>query len=228
MLRPKKHITRQKIKEDKFVTETLKAVNWLKKNQRKITAGAVIAALGLLVLWGAVSARRAGERESSLLTLQGGYLLEAGNLMEARTLLLQAAEEYGNVPSAGRATFMLGQVYFRLGSIDSSRIYYMRYLKEFGRNSMMKAAATAGLAACLDQQENYLAAAEEYESAAREYSDHPQTASYLLQAGRCYRLAGQRDRAITVYEQIMQKYPDSAESDRASIEMAQLAFDGGS
>ncbi|MCK4350505.1 MAG: hypothetical protein KAX13_06585, partial [Candidatus Krumholzibacteria bacterium] len=84
MLRPKKHITRQKIKEDKFVTETLKAVGWMKGNQTRLAAGAVAALVAAVVIWGYVSARQEAEKEASLLTLQGGYALNIGNLELAR------------------------------------------------------------------------------------------------------------------------------------------------
>lgn len=227
MLRPKKHITKQKIKEDKFVTQTLITVKWLKQNQRRLTFAGVGIVLAGIIFWGSASARKASEEEASLLTLMGGYALEQQDLQQARTFLLQAAEGFGRVPSAGRASFMLGQVFFRLGSIDTSRIYYQRYLDRYAKVRLLKAAAMAGVSACQEEQGDFMAAAGGYEKAARLQEDHPGGAHYLLQAARCYRLADNIPMAMTVYERLKLEYPESAEADRAAIETAQLTQEGG-
>ncbi len=227
MLRPKKHITRQKIKEDKFVTQTLRTVKWLKTNQQRLTFGAVGVALAGIILWGSASARGASEKQASLLTLMGGYALEQQDLNQARSFLLQAAEEFGRVPSAGRATFMLGQVFFRLGSIDTAQVYYQRYLDRYGDVRLLKSSARAGIAACQEERGDYLLAAEGYEDAARFYEDHPVAAQFLMQAARCYRLADRIPTAVTVYERLKLAYPGSAEADRAAMETARIAQEGG-
>jgi tetratricopeptide (TPR) repeat protein len=227
MLRPKKHITRQKLKEDKFVTETLRVANWVKANQNKLLGAGIGVIVVLLISWGSFSARRAAESEAGILTLQAGYALEMNDLLTAKSQLYRAAETFGRVPSAGRATLMLAQVYFRLGSVDSSRIYYQRYLDRFGKTKELKAVAGAGLAACLEQQGDFLAAASGYEAAADDFDDHPRAANYLLQAGRCYRLAGRSMEAVSAYERLKLDFAGSAEADRASIEMAQMAREGG-
>ena len=222
MLRPKKHITRQKIKEDKFVTQTLRTVKWLKANQRRLTwAGAGVILAGVIV-WGSASARAAAEKEASLLTLMGGYAMEQQDLEQARTFLLEAAEGFGRVPSAGRATFMLGQVFFQLGAIDTARIYYERYLNRYADVRLLEAAARAGIAACQEEGGQFLMAAEGYEEAADRYKGHPGAAHYLMQAARCYRLADRVPTALAVYDRVKLEYPDTAEADRAAIEIAQL------
>ena len=189
-------------------------------------AGLGVVLVGI-ILWGSASARRAAEEEASLLSLMGGYALEQQDLHQARTYLLQAAEAYGKVPSAGRATFMLGQVFFRLGAIATSQVYYQRYLDRFGEVTLLKAAAQAGIASCQEEQGAFVAAAEGFERAARTLDSHSGAASYLLQAARCYRLASNIPEAMTIYELVKLEYPESAEADRAGIEAAQLELEGG-
>ena len=227
MLRPKKHITRQKIKEDKFVTQTLRTVKWLKTNQRRLTFGGFGIVLAGIILWGSSSARGASEKEASLLTLMGGYAIEQQDLVQARTFLMQAAEGIGRVPSAGRATFMLGQVFFRLGSIDTAQVYYQRYLDRYGDVQLLKSSARAGIAACQEERGSFGQAAEGYEDAARLYRDHPVAARFLMQAARCYRLADQVPLALTLYERLKIDFPGTAEADRAAIEIARIAQEGG-
>lgn len=227
MLRPKKHITRQKIKEDKFVTETLKTAEWIKDHQSRLTAGAIVLLIAGVVIWGYMSARQAAEDEASLLTLQGGYALDFGDLDQARFLLVEAAERYGSVPSARRATLMLGHLFFRLGAIDSSRAYYELYLDKYSKRGMLRASSMAGVAACMEEVGSHFEAAEMYEKAAKENRGGQKSAHYLLQAGRAYRMAGQTQQAMTVYERLKLEYPFEAEADRAALELAQLARQGG-
>ena len=218
MLRPKKHITRQKIKEDKFVTETLKTAEWIKEHQSRLTAGAIAILVAGVVIWGYMSARQAAENEASLLTLQGGYALEFGDFDQALYLLSEAVERYGSVPSARRATLMLGHLFFRLGAIDTSRTYYELYLEKYSKGGMLRASSMAGVAACMEQLGSHTEAAEMYEKAARENSGSQKSAHYLLQAGRAYRMAGQTQKAMTVYERLKLEYPNAAEADRAALE----------
>jgi len=227
MLRPKKHITRQKIKEDKFVTETLKTAEWIKGHQSGLTGGAIAILLAGVVIWGYMSARKAAENEASLLTLQGGYALNFGDFDQALNLLGTAVERYGNAPSSRRATLMLGHLFFRMGATDTARTYYELYMNKYSKRGMLRAASMAGVAACMEQSGSHTEAAEMYEKASKENGGGQKSAHYLLQAGRAYRMAGQTQQAMTVYERLKLEYPNAAEADRAALELAQLVRQGG-
>jgi TolA-binding protein len=227
MLRPKKHITRQKIKEDKFITRTLQTADWVKTRQKQLIYGAIAVAVLVFVVLGLTSARRATERQASLLVLQAGYAIDQSSYAAARGLLTEAVERYGSSRSGGRATFMLAQLLFHEGSTDSSRTLYQRYLDRYGHDDLLKAAARAGLAACMEAAGEFVAAAEAYEKSADSFRGSGNAAHYLLQAGRCHRLAGNDREALSIYDRITEEYPNNAEADRARIERAMLARQGG-
>ena len=88
---------------------------------------------------------------------------------------------------------------------------------------LLEAAARAGLAACMEASGDYLGAAEAYLRTAERDDEQPQAPHYMMQAGRCFRLAGEVRRAAEIYEQIAREYPNSAEGDRARVERAILA-----
>jgi len=227
MLRPKKHITRQKIKEDKFITQTLQTADWVKRRQRPLIAGGVAVVIVAVVVTSLISARRAAEREASALVLQAGYLIEAFDLAGARANLNEARVRYGGSRSAGRATFMLAQLLFQEGETDSARSLYQEYLSDYGQSDILRVGAEAGLAACLEEGGDFLAAAEAYRRTAERAPNKTNVARYLLQAGRCYRLAGDVAQAIEIYQHIADTYPNDAEGDRARIEKALLERQGG-
>jgi tetratricopeptide (TPR) repeat protein len=222
MLRPKKHITRQKIKEDKFITQTLQTADWVKRRQRPMILGSVALVVVAIMIMSLFAARRAAEREASILVLQAGYLIEMVDLSGARLQLSLARERYGGTRSAGRATFMLAQLLFQEGAVDSSRSLYQEYLDDYGHDDILRGAAEAGLAACLEESGDFLAAAEAYQDTAEKNRDQPSAAHYLMQAGRCYRLAGDLSQAVALYQRIADEYPNNAEADRARIEKALL------
>ncbi len=92
---------------------------------------------------------------------------------------------------------------------------------------MLESAARAGIAACTETSGDYLEAAGLYMEAADARRAQPGAASFLLQAGRCYRNAGNIQDARRIYERITNEFPDYAEADRAAIELAALAYKGG-
>jgi len=223
MLRPKKHITRQKIKEDKFVTQTLQIADWIKKHQRPLLAGAVgIVVVGVLITsW--ITARRSAEQEASLLVLQAGIALDEGRSDQARVHLEAAQDRFQGSESAGRALLMLAGLHYQEGRIDTARVSYDDYLRKYSKSRLLTAAARAGLAACLESEGDWLQAARLWQQAAEEVRNEAISPQYYLQAARCYREAGRATEALNLYDRIRRDYPGRSESDRAGIERAILA-----
>ncbi|MFO7768694.1 MAG: tetratricopeptide repeat protein [bacterium] len=227
MLRPKKHITKQKIKEDQFVTRTLETAEWARKNQRYLIGGFVALVLVGVVIAGSLRAAAAAEERASLLTLQAGYAIDAGETETARALLNEAIQRFGGTDSAGRATVMMAGLLFQEGAVDSARTFYQRYLDRHGDVPMLRSASRAGIAACTESAGDFAEAARLYEEAAEARHAQPGAPIFLLQAGRCYRNADMPQEAMRVYERIKNDFPDFAEADRAAIELAALAHKGG-
>lgn len=227
MLRPKKHITKKKIKEDQFVTRTLETAEWARKNQKYLIGGFILLVLAGVVIASSISASGAAEERASLLTLQAGYAIEVGDSERARALLTEAIERFEGSESTGRATVMMANLLFQEGAVDSARTFYERYLDRYGDIPMLESASQAGIAACTESGGGYEEAARLYEEAADARRAQPGAANFLLQAGRCYRNAGRTEDAIRIYERITSEFPDYAEADRAAIERAALVYQGG-
>ena len=66
--------------------------------------------------------------------------------------------------------------------------------------------AGAGLAACMEAVGEFAAAAEAYLESADSFRGSGNAAHYLLQAGRCYRLAGNDQAALAIYDRIAEEY----------------------
>lgn len=223
MLRPKKHITRKKIKEDQFVTRTLQTADWMKKHQRGLLAGLVgVVVVGFLIgSW--TSSRRAAEREASMLVLQAGIALDEGRSDQAQVHLEAATDRFRGTESAGRALLMLANLQFQQGYIDSARISYEDYLDRYAKGRVLTAAARAGLAACTEAEGRWPEAARLWQQAGDQVRNEALSPQYYLQAARCLREAGRTSEALNLFDRIRRDYPGRSESDRASVERAILA-----
>jgi len=224
MLRPKKHISRKKIKEDRFVTLSFQVAGWIRAHRTPLMAAGIGVIVLIFAVAGLYSSRRAAEEQASLLALEGGYELSAGNLETAQRVLQEAVNRYPRTRSAGRASYMLAQVYFQMRDIDRAQELYEQYLKRHARDNLTRAGAQAGLGACHEQREDWTEAARAYETAARIINNPGMEASYLLRAARAWRLGGDTTRSVMLYDRLIQEHPFTAEADRASVEKAMLTF----
>lgn len=93
--------------------------------------------------------------------------------------------------------------YYNLGNYDLALEYYSDYS---GDSKLHEAAAYAGRAACYEQKEDYLKAAENYKRAADINELDSQKAEYLLNAGINYIKAGNKDDARDVLELVKVDY----------------------
>ena len=70
---------------------------------------------------------------------------------------------------------------------------------------------------CYEAKHEYAKAAARYEDAASTLANTLGTPDYLRAAGRCYGMAGEKDKAVSLFKRIKKEYPTSAaarEADR--------------
>lgn len=119
----------------------------------------------------------------------------------------QIIDEYG--AKAGDAVyFYAGVCELQLGNYKDA----MGYLKKYnGTDPIIYARALACIGDAHSGMGEYKEAAAEYEKAAA-HADNVLAAGYLLKAGTVYEELGENAKALKMYEQIRDKYPQSYES----------------
>jgi predicted negative regulator of RcsB-dependent stress response len=221
MLKPKKRLTRRQIKEDKLVTYYFKVNDWVNRHAVQVVAGVVLVILVLLAssLWSQKQRRAEGEASVELAKARIAY--DQGNYQAAIEVLEGLVNRYGSTRSGVTGLYYLANAYFNTGDYDAAQRYFKAYERK-GKDPMLKAAAKAGVAACLEQQGQYLEAARIYEETAQKYSDHFAAPQYLMDAGRNYTLAGSLEDARRVYQMVTERYPKSILVTEAEIRLAEL------
>jgi len=210
MLRPRKRITKREIKEDALVTAYFRVQKFIRKYNRQLNIGFVI-----VVLIGVVSVLMVRSKKKAELAASGKlgiaeqfyYAPDYGRAIDE---LIQIVNTYSGTNAAGKAAFFLANVYFATEDYGNAERYYRMYLDDYSNSTLFSASSLAGIAACLESQNRYAEAARLYEKAGGKYPDFFEAPFFLKDAGRCYGMAGNREKSKEMYQYIIERYPESS------------------
>jgi outer membrane protein assembly factor BamD (BamD/ComL family) len=214
-------ITKKEMKQDKFVTYSLKISEWVQKhlNQVLMGAGAVILVGAILIFVFTSQAKR--RRQAAELLGKATLELQAGNMTQAVGDLQSVLNRYGGTESAGKAAFFLASAYFYAGDYVQAQTFFERYLEKYAADPLMSESAQAGIADCQLQRGSYILAGEAY---IKVVSSSPQSffaPQYLLKGALAYLKADQKDKAREILNRLIAEYPDSPEVHRAKMKLAE-------
>jgi len=213
MLKPRKRITRREIKEDPLVTKYLKIQKFYNKHSRTIkTGGMIVLAILVISIFMTRSKRNAEITAMGKLGIAENYY-HAMNYSKAIDELTPIVETYSGTKSAGTAAFYAANSYYALKDYNNAKRYFQNYIDKYGQVELIAAASLAGVAACLETEDAFQEAAEDYEKAAKKYSKSFMAPFYLKDAGRCFILAGDIEKGRELYQTIQDDYSNSAVSE---------------
>lgn len=222
MLRPKKSLTKLKPKDDKLVTVYLKAVDFFQLYKNYLIGGVVVIVI-VVALTSFISRRRhASELIASGRLAAARFQLSNMNMTAAVDSLERLINEHDGTPSAGIATFYLANAHFTMKKFDLAQKYYELYLADYAADPMLGSASMTGLAACYEEKQEFQKAGELYEKATGKYPQVFNISGKLMDAARCYRLGGSKDKARKIYNLILEKYSDSSYKNEAELFLAEL------
>jgi tetratricopeptide (TPR) repeat protein len=223
MLKPKKKITKQDLKEDKFVKFTLQTKSYVDENYQKIMriALGVGAIIILLVFYYYNSQETNKEANSQLGIAEIEYT--NGNLLKASERLVRLIDEYDGTESADQGMFLLANIYFQQKKYEDARIYFDKFINAYSGSNILLASGYAGLAACEEVDDNLLEAANLYEKAADLAPDFPESDNYYYLSAIGYKEAGDLNKARSIFELLVS---ESKTSQRVKDAETQLVLMG--
>ena len=216
-------ITKKEMKQDKFVTYSLRVSEWIQKhlNEVLMVAGGVVVVTAVLFFIFSSQAKR--ERKAAELLGKANFALQSGNMAGAVEDLQTVVNKYGGSRSAGQAAFYLAYAYFYAKDYVQAQSLFEKYVQKYKEDPLLSQSAQAGVGDCHMQTGNPVMAAENFLKAA---SLSPQTflaPQYLLRAASAYMQADQNDKAREILRRLIDEYPDSREVHRAKADLAQIA-----
>jgi tetratricopeptide (TPR) repeat protein len=202
MLKPKRRITKQELKEDKFVKFTLQAKTYVDENYQKImrTALGIGAIIIILVFYYYNSHETSKEANSQLGIAEIEYA--NGNMLKASERLVKLIEEYDGTGAADKGMFLLANIYYQQKRYKDAQVYFDKFVSAYSGSNILLASGYAGLAACAEVNENLSEAAELYEQAADLAPQFPESDNYYYLAALCYKRAGNLDKARSIFKHL--------------------------
>ncbi|MCK4372147.1 MAG: tetratricopeptide repeat protein [candidate division Zixibacteria bacterium] len=205
----KVRLTKRQIKEDKFTTFMLKSRSWLLGNWQLLVIGVAAAVLIIVasVYYAQSRATRAGEAATKYAHALQDYRNK--NNQVAIMGFTQIVEDYSGDKTAEHATFLLGKLNYRIRNYDEAIRYFEMYLNKYRNNTLTRAAASAGVASCYEDQGNFVEAAEKFQQAFSEFPDGPLGGDYLNSAMRNYLEIGEIEKARADLDSIKARFEGS-------------------
>ena len=210
MLHPRKRITRREIKEDALVTAYVKVQKFFRKHKRQLNIGVTIVVIvGIIGVFMVRSKKRAELTAAGRLGIAEQFYY-ASDYPRAIDELSQIVNMFSGTRAAGRAAFFLANSYFTSVDYANAEKYFRLYVDDYSRDDLFSASSLAGIAACLESEDQYAGAARMYEKAGDEFADSFDAPFYFQQSGRCYVLAGDIRKGKELYRRIIDIYPNSS------------------
>ncbi len=222
MLKPRKHITKRQIKEDKLVTFYFKAVDFLKENMNKVTIGLAVILAVIIFATLVHRSKKAAELNASVKLAEANSKIVRGDLQQTIDILLSMSENYSGTNSASRGVYLLAYTYFQKGEYENAVTYFKKYLDDYANDPILTDAAYSGLGACYEQMGKFADAAQSYEKGATKFVDHFNAPQQLMDAARCYVSINRIADARNCYETVIEKYPESEFKKDAELFLARL------
>ncbi|MBN1562061.1 tetratricopeptide repeat protein, partial [candidate division KSB1 bacterium] len=210
MLTPRKRITKKQLKEDKFITYSVRVRDWVDENSKYVLSGAIAVVVILAAVFIISNIGKKAEATASVELANAMRVFESRDYTNAVTLFTSIVNSGGRTRSGKLARFFLAQSLYNIDEYAAAQEHFRKFASSFGGDDYIKTAALAGEAACLEQQGHYSEAAAKYQQIARKYQT-PLAARYLLRAARCHAQAGNHEQAQVLYQQIIDDYPNSQE-----------------
>jgi len=222
MQKPRKRLSKKQLKEDKLVTYTFLVRDFIEENWKKITIGIIAVLIVIALVFIYINSKKKATQDASyqLSIAERKYL--NGDYENAIKELSLVANNFSGTSSAGVAVFYLANSYFFIEDYKNAEENYRKYINDYGGDKDLLCSAYSGLGAVYEEKKEYQKAAEYYMQAAEKFPKNFQAPECMLDAARCYKYAGNYQKAEKILDKLAEKYSDSPVIREANILIASL------
>ena len=133
--------------------------------------------------------------------------------------VLDIIDNYGRTPAGNLAKYYAGISYLHLGKFKEA----ISYLEDFKTDDLLlKPVATGAIGDAYAELGNKEKAVKYYAEAAKIKTNNFTTPIYLLKEGRMHEMMGNKEKALSIYQSLKDKYSDSNEGRLAEKYIAHL------
>jgi len=234
MLKAKKRITKKEMKEDGLITAYGKVTSFYDLNKKNFNYGLTALVVLVIAVIIFINNRRANNEKAATELGKVFTIYDAGSndsrqykiavdgqpergIMGLRSIV----DNYGSTESGEIARFYLAGAYYNLGNYDDALKSYDSFSSS---NDLLAAAALAGMGNCREAKHEYEKAATSFEKAAGKISNAINTPDYLNSAARCYGLAGEKEKAVSLFKRLKKEFPKTTYAREADRYISQFSI----
>ncbi len=202
----KRRIRKKSIKEDRLVTYSLKVSQYAQEHFNQVLTGVVILLVALAALLYITHSRRAASQNSERYLGAALALYRQGDIGAAKTSFQNVNDMFSKTRAAVIGTYFLGECDLKLGNFTEAVASFDSYLDKSEKFPEFTVAATIGKAICLDSLGQFADAAATLEQLIGDLSqDDPRYAESLFRIGSSYKKAGETEKAIQYFTEVVEK-----------------------
>ncbi|KAA3617449.1 MAG: hypothetical protein D8M58_02245 [Calditrichaeota bacterium] len=224
MLKPqKKKINKKDLKKDPLLDGLLKGQTLYEENKNSILYTVVgVLAVALIFIW-VSSMMENREMEASSLLGKAQIEFDQFNFSKSRDFLNVLKEGYSGTDAAEQGIFLLANLNFNEQHFEEAKMQFKEFAGSYSGNQLLVSSAYAGIAACLETEKDYTGAAENYEKASSKAGKLVQASEYIYLAGFNYEKAGNGQMAQTMFQKVIDEFPDSQRKYDAQTKLILIA-----
>lgn len=222
MLKPRKKIRKQEIREDGLVTFYVKVQKWYRRYAKQTNYVAIgLLAVAFIVIMMARSKTKAEQNAAAQLAVAEQYVM-SGDYDRAISSMTEIMNTFAGTSSSGKAVYYLGDIHFQRQDYENAEKFFRMYVSDYGDLQLYKASSMAGIGASLENQGHFAEAGEWFQKAAELSRNSFYGPFYWKDAGRCYRIAGMKEQGRMAYQNIIENYPESQVAQEAEYLLKSL------
>ena len=207
MLKPKRKITRDQIKNDSFVETIFDIRSYVMDNSYLLSriGGGLVVLLLIIVFLGQSS--KNNKREAEFLLTQSNVYLDNGDSQNAKIILQELVDEYGSTESGRLGGYHLAQLYMKNNDKESALPLLLNYSKK-GENPFLLTSANEAISS-LYLENNDIRNAIKYQSVAVENSfTKKDGALSKLKLIELYIIDGSLDMSVNLLGELKSEHKD--------------------
>ena len=213
----KTKLSKRQIKEDRFTVFMLTAKSQLQEYWQYVAIGVAAVVLIIVGVVYYVNSLESRELEASARFSEALQNYGTGQAQVAIMGLNQIVQDYGSSKVAEESTFLLGNINLLTRNYPEAVRYYELYLATYRDNVLNRSAALAGIATCLENQGQFIAAAAKFVEAIEEYPEGPMDVDYRMAVVRNSLAAGDVSQAREQLEYIQENYQGTQIANQAQL-----------
>jgi outer membrane protein assembly factor BamD (BamD/ComL family) len=194
---------------------------WYKDRQRLGLAILILLIAAAIVGWFVLASTKRKEEFAARSLNQARAAAEAGNLPLASSELQRLITTYRGTDAANEAVITLNQVRMVNGQSELAAVGLREYLSA-NPPAKYRAPAYGLLGVALENAKRWAEAARAYTQASEAGEVPYLKATYLVDAGRAFRLADSTQAAVRTYRTVLEKYAETSSYTEAQVRLAEL------